>query len=72
MVWTNCQKYESTALELTKVCIAICPFVDASYLVFFTSKIVSKPRSAVKPKEVDLMLTVGKRVSVVDSAITEN
>jgi len=72
MVWTNCQRYESTALELTKVCIGICQFIDASYVVFFTSKIVQKPKSTVKPKEVELMMSLGRRTASGSGAIEEN
>ncbi len=72
LVWNNCQKNISTALELTKVLIQICNLSDAKYLAFFTAKISAKPLALVKSKEIELMLSMGRRTSISEELFHEN
>lgn len=46
--------------------------IEAKELTFFVSKIVSKAPASVKSKEIDLVLSLGRKTSKTDEALMEN
>jgi len=46
--------------------------IEAKELNFFVSKILNKSPATVKSKEVDLMLSLGRKTSNTDIALKEN
>ena len=69
MVWNNCQKHEALALDLTTVLQNISYNIEAKELTFFVSKILEKSPSAIIPKELELMLGMGRKTNNVDAIL---
>ena len=65
-VWNSCQRHESTALDLATALQSISYSIGTRGLTFFVSKILAKPPSTVRGKEVELMLSLGRRTSNTD------
>lgn len=71
-IWTSCQRDESTALDFITVLQNISFGIEAKELTFFVSKIVAKAPASVKSKEIDLVLSLGRKTSKTDEALIEN
>lgn len=72
LIWTNCQRHDSTALDLTTVLQGISYSIEAKELAFFTAKILAKSPTLIKGKEVELMLSMGRRQVNNNPALREN
>ena len=71
MIWNNCQKHESLALELTTVLQNISYSMEGKELVFFVSKLLEKSPAIIVPKELDLMLGMGRKTNNINTTLKE-
>ena len=71
MIWNNCQKHESLALDLTTVLQNISYSMEGKELIFFVSKILDKSPAIIVPKELDLMLGMGRKTNNINVSLKE-
>lgn len=72
MVWKNCQKHESLALDLTNVLQNISYSIESTELNYFIDKMVEKPPSVINQKELDLMLGMGRKTNNSEAGLRES